>query len=136
LSEGKLDEAERLIQIAAEAGVDEEDLDDLVRKAREQRISSRGATMTRLSQSFGERLAQGKLLEPEADSARHYLAQMAATDPDHPATQSAKNALNARLIQEARRAAAGGDTASANRWLTEARAAGVDEKIVAGAENE
>jgi TonB family protein len=136
LSEGKVDEAERLIQIAAEAGVDEEDLDDLVRKAREQRIAARGAAMTRLWQLFNERLSQGKLLEPESDGAKHYLAQMIATDAEHPSTLRAKDALNARFVQEARKAAAGDDSASASRWLTEARAAGADEKTIANEESE
>jgi protein TonB len=136
LSEGKVDEAERLIQLAAEAGVDEEDLDDLVRKAREQRIAARGAAMTRLSQLFNERLAQGKLLGPENDGAKHYLAQMIATDAEHPSTVSAKAALNTRFLQEARKAAAGDDSAGSSRWLAEARAAGAEEKTVATAQSE
>jgi len=136
LSEGKVDEAERLIQIAAAAGVDEEDLDDLVRKAREQRIAARGATMTRLSQLFNERLSQGKLLEPESDGAKHYLAQMIDTDAGHPSTLSAKEALNARFVQEARKATAADDATTASRWLAEARANGADEKAVATAESE
>lgn len=136
LSEGKVDEAERLIQIAAEAGVDEEDLDDLVRKAREQRIAARGSAMTRLSQLFKERLAQGKLLGPESDGAKQYLAQMLATDAEHPSTLSARDALNSRYLQEAHKAAAADDATGASRWLTEARANGADEKTIANMESE
>lgn len=136
LSEGKLDEAERLIQIAAEAGVDEEELDDLVRKAREQRIAARGSAMTRLSQLFSERLGQGKLFDPPDDSAKHYLAELVATDPDHPSTRSARDAFAARLVQEARSATAAEDVAAARRWLAEARSAGADESAVAGVDKE
>jgi protein TonB len=113
LSEGKVDEAERLIQIAAEAGVDEEDLDDLVRKAREQRIAARGAAMTRLSQLFNERLSQGKLLEPENDGAKHYLAQMIATDAEHPSTLSAKDSLEKAIANAESEAAAARAAAAA-----------------------
>lgn len=136
LSEGKVDEAERLIQIAAAAGVDEEDLDDLVRKAREQRIAARGSAMTRLSQLFNERLTQGKLLGPENDGAKQYLAQMLDTDAAHPSTVRAKDALNARFLQEAHKAATAEDATTANRWLAEARTNGADEKAVATAESE
>jgi TonB family protein len=136
LAEGKVDEAERLIQIAAEAGVDEDDLDDLMRKATEQRIAARGTAMTRLSRLFNERLSQGKLLGPENDGAKYYLAQMVATDYAHPSTVSARDALNARFLQEARKAAAEHDSAGASRWLAEARNADADEKALANTESE
>ncbi len=132
---GKLDEAERLIQIAAEAGVDEEDLNDLLRKAKEQRITARGGAMTRLSQLFNERMAQGKLLEPANDSAKHYVSELVATDPEHPSTRMARETFASRLVREARNSSAS-DLAAARHWLVEARAASADESAIAAVEKD
>lgn len=133
LAAGKVDEAERLIPLATEAGADEEDVNDLLRKTRELRIVARGGAMTRASQLFNERLAQGKLLEPADDSAKHYLDELVATDAGHPSTRIARDAYAARLVQEARKFSTE-DLAAARRWLAEARAAGADENAITGIE--
>jgi TonB family protein len=134
LAENRIDEAERLIQIAATAGVDEVELDDLVRKVTELRIAGRGTAMTRLAQLFNERLSQGKLLEPASDSASYFLAAMVSTDAQHPSTTIARDALSSRLLQEARKFASGEDLAAARRWLAEARTLGADESAAQSVE--
>ena len=82
-----VDEGSRWMQAAQEAGVSEEDLDALAREAGRVRLVLRAETITRLSQQFNERLAQGKLVEPANDSAKFYLAQLKQTEAEHPATQ-------------------------------------------------
>lgn len=136
LATDKIDEAERLIQLAAQAGVAEDELDALVRDAREQRIAARAGAMTRLTQLFNERLNQGRLLDPESDSAKHYLAELVATDAAHPSIRYARDAFATRLLEQARAAASTEDLAAARRWLTEARAAGADEGAIANVERD
>ena len=125
-----------LIQLAAEAGAAEEDLDILIREARELRFATRASAMTRYSQLFNERLGQGRLLEPADDSAKRYVAELSRTDAGHPSTTLARQAFIARLVQEARTAAAADDFPGARRWLTEARAAGAEESAIANVEKE
>ncbi len=49
--------------------------------------------MAKLSQSFNERLAQGRLVDPANDSAKFYLAELGKAEANHPSTQLARQAL-------------------------------------------
>lgn len=91
--------------------------------------------MTRLSQLFNERMVQGKLLEPANDSAKHYVSELVATDPEHPSTRMARETFASRLVREARNSSAS-DLAAAHHWLVEARAAGADESAIAAVEKD
>lgn len=136
LDAGKLDEAERLIQLAGEAGASPEQLDDLVSRARELRITTHASAMSRLSQLFNERMAQGKLVEPEADSARYYLAELTRAEPGHPSAKFAHDALSTRLVAEGRAAVTRKDLAAARRWLAQAEQTGADSQTVAALKQE
>ena len=126
LTEGKAEEGERLIQLAGEAGVPPEQLDELVARARELRIATHANAMSRLSQLFNDRIAQGRLVEPETDSAKYYLAELSRAESTHPSTRFAHDTLAARLVAESRTAARRNEPASARRWLAQAEEVGAD----------
>ncbi len=48
-----------------------------------------------------QRIADGRLLEPDRDSARHYVLAALRADPQNPAVLDAKRALAAKLLEEA-----------------------------------
>ena len=73
------------------------------------------------------RLQQGRLIDPESDSAKYYLA--AARKKPNAASNSQLQSLaqdfNRALLQEARSAAGKQQSADVDKWLGEAREAGV-----------
>jgi TonB family protein len=125
LNAGNADEADDWIAAAGEAGISRDEVASLTREAQRLRIATRADSMARLSQSFNQRLTQGRLVEP-TDSAKFFLTQLTQAEANHPSTQLARNALNARLLDEARGALGKQDFAGARRWITEAREAGAD----------
>jgi TonB family protein len=48
-----------------------------------------------------QRIADGRLLEPDRDSARYYVQEALRADPQNPAALDAKRALAAKLLEEA-----------------------------------
>jgi protein TonB len=83
------------------------------------------AKVQRLAGLVEDRIRDGKLLDPADDSAKSYLRQLLAAAPSNPATQRADHDLSAAYLRKAREAAAARNTAEADRWLNEARAAGM-----------
>ncbi len=136
ISAGNADEADRWIEAANESGVGRDDITALTREVQRLRIATRAEAMAKLSQSFNQRLAQGKLVEPTNDSAKFYLAQLTQADANHPSTVLARQALGAKLLEEARGAVRRQDFAAARRWMSEARAIGIDESGTAAIERE
>jgi TonB family protein len=126
ISAGNAEEADRWIQTAGDAGVSREDVTSLTRDLQRMRIAARAESMAKLSQSFNQRLAQGRLLEPANDNAKFYLAQLTQAEATHPSTVLARQALGTRLLEEARGAVTRQDFAAARRWMSEAREAGAD----------
>jgi TonB family protein len=51
-----------------------------------------------------QRIADGRLLEPNRDSARYYVQEALRADPQNPAALDAKRALAAKLLEDARSA--------------------------------
>ena len=49
-----------------------------------------------------QRIADGRLLEPDRDSARYYVQEALRADPQNPAALDAKRALAAKLLEDAR----------------------------------
>jgi TonB family protein len=131
LDEGKAEEAERLIELAAQSGASPEMLEPLVRDARDARIAARAATMTRLSQLFNDRLHSGRLLEPANDSAEHYSAELARVDVDHPSTRFAREALSEEFLRMTRTEIEKGQMEAARHWLAEARGGGAGAEQIA-----
>jgi TonB family protein len=92
--------------------------------------------MAKLSQSFNQRLAQGRLVDPVNDSAKFFLTELTQAEANHPSTQLARQALGARMMDEARSSISRQDFAGARRWMSEAREVGVDESGTATLEKD
>ncbi len=136
LASGDLAEGERLLLAAADAGASPDELAPLQRQLQSLRIAAKANAMARYSDLFHQRLAQGQLLEPVGDSAKFYLEQLQASEPAHPTTVLARDALNARFLEEARKAIARPDLAAAENWIAQARTTGAPGADVAAAEQE
>jgi periplasmic protein TonB len=83
------------------------------------------AKVQRLATLADERIRDGKLTDPADDSARYYVRQLLAASPSNPATQRAAHDLAAACLHKARDAALAKNAAEEDRWLNEARAAGM-----------
>ena len=123
---GNAEQGEHWIQVAADAGVNADDIEALTQEAQRVRTGAKADAHARLALLFNQRLTQGKVLDPASDSAKFYLAQLEQSDPAHPSTQAAHQAFAARTLDEAKSAAHRQDYAGAQRWLAEAHEAGVD----------
>ena len=136
ISAGNAEEADKWIQAANDSGVSRDDITSLTRDVQRIRIATRAESMAKLSQSFNQRLAQGRLVEPANDSAKFYLTQLTQAEATHPSTVLARQALGTKLLDEARSAVSRQDFAAARRWMGEARDIGVDESGTAAIERE
>jgi TonB family protein len=92
--------------------------------------------MARLALLFNQRLTQGRVLDPPADSAKFYLTQLVQSDATHPSTVLARQALANRALEEARGGVRRQDYAGARRWLAEAREAGSDDATINAVEHD
>ncbi len=90
----------------------------------------------KLSLLFNQRLAQGKVLDPPNDNAKFYAAQLIQADAAHPSTVLARQALANRTLDEAKAALQRQDYVGAQRWLSEARDAGMDDASMSTVEHD
>ena len=121
LLEERLDEAAAAIDTAGKSGVESGRIAFLtaqLAKSREQMKSAQAQvqrkTRPRTEPKPGEdrvthfltlatqRIADGRLLEPDRDSARHYVREALRADQQNPAALDAKRALAAKLLEDAR----------------------------------
>lgn len=77
-----------------------------------------------------ERLREGRLVAPEADSAAHYLASLRAQAPASPGLVAPLRELTAALVENFEAAVAAGDWAEAESWLGGLRQIGADATFV------
>jgi TonB family protein len=136
LAGGNETQAQQAIKVAADAGVSQDDIDALNQEAEHVRSTAKVDALAHLALLFNQRLTQGKVLEPQGDSAKSYLAELERADPVHQATQAARQAFAARILDEAKSAAHRADYAGAQHWLTEAREAGVDAASINAVNND
>jgi TonB family protein len=136
ITAGNAEEAEKWIAAADDSGVSQSDITALTRDVQRVRIAARADAMAKLSQSFNQRLAQGRLVDPAGDSAKFYLTELVKAEATHPSTQLARQALGARMIQEARGAITKQDYAAARRWVNEAKEIGADQSGTATLERD
>ena len=120
------EQADIWIAAAADLGADPARVRALRGAAQQLRSAARSEQLAQLSATFEERLEHGALLDPPTDSARFYLTQLTQQAADDPATQRARTAWGARVLDEARNSLRGQDFAGTRRWLAEARAASAD----------
>src|SRR6202030_4473168 len=109
---------------AGDAGADLAQVATLKERVEHLRSSATADTLAHLSTLFNQRFAQGKLIEPETDSAKFYLAQLTELDAAHPSTLQARTAFAARLVDEAAKALTAQDYPLARTSLDTARGAG------------
>ncbi len=126
LSAGHPDQADTWALAAGEAGAERADVAALRAEAQRLRGATKADSLAQLALVFNQRLTEGRITDPAADSAKFYLAQLVQAERDNPATQLARTAFDTRVLDEARSAVRAQDYASARRWLAEARAAGAD----------
>jgi TonB family protein len=136
ISAGNAEEADKWIAAAGDSGVSQSDVTSLTRDVQRVRIAARADSMAKMSQSFNQRLAQGRLVDPAGDSAKFYLTELIQAEANHPSTQLARQALGSRMVEEARGAITKQDYAAARRWMSEAKGVGVDESGTAALERD
>jgi len=90
---------------------------------------NRGRTL--LLELGNQRLLQGQLVEPAADSARYYYRAVLAQDSESIAGRQGMAFLRTALITRIRESVEAGDRAAAERWLQEARLSGIEEPRLA-----
>jgi protein TonB len=135
LAAGNPDQAELSIAAMADLGASAAEVAALRADVQKLRGDTRAESLAQLALAFNERLANGRLTEPAADSARFYLTQLQQAEPDNAATRQASGAYQARVLDEARGALRAQDYPLARRWLAEARAAGADAAGTAAVES-
>jgi TonB family protein len=136
LDSGNADQADQLATAALDAGADPARADALHEDAQQLRARQHGEALAPVVSAFNARLAAGQLLEPAGDSAKTYLGQLQQQDAGSAATQQARSAYLARVLDEAHARLKSQDPSGAQRWLAEARAAGADTAQTAALEAE
>jgi protein TonB len=136
VSAGNTDAADTWIGAAADAGADATEVESLRASVAQLHGSTRANSTARVEALFNQRMAQGKVLEPEGDSARFYLEQLAQAEPASASTLAARGAFEARLTDEARAAVHAQDYPAARRWLAAARSNGAAPAAIAAVESE
>lgn len=130
LASGDADQGEGWTQAGAEAGVAPAQIAALRQEAEHVRATAKTDALARLALLVNERLSQGKVLDPAADSAKYYLAQLEQAAPAQASTQGARQAFTARALEEAKSAATRQDYSGSQRWLREAHEAGADQASI------
>jgi TonB family protein len=87
-------------------------------------IGARAERMSALSRSFTAALSANRLLQPANDNAKAHLLALINTDASSAAAGSARQALAAAYLGEARSALTRNDLVSADGWLAEIRIIG------------
>ena len=121
-ADGNLERAAVLVRQAQGAG----DIapDQLAKWRAEIARRAEDGKVTRLAGLVEDRIRDGKLTDPD-DSAKSYMNQLLALAAANPATQHAQHELEAAYLRKAREAALAKNSADEDRWLTEARGAGM-----------
>ncbi|MFZ2508021.1 MAG: energy transducer TonB [Steroidobacteraceae bacterium] len=136
MSEGRLDEAGEWVRQAVALDAERPEVSQLRSELEIARLGTLREDRARLLSLSNQRLTQGRLIEPVADSARHYLDLLRASDPAYPGLAEASALLAGRTLAEARRLAAAGNVAAAEVMLRAANDAGAPATEVAAAATE
>ena len=133
LADGNVDRAAVLARQAQQSGtVPAEQLArwraDITRRQEEAKVQ-------RLAGFVEDRIRDGKLIDAD-DGAKVYLQQLAAAAPANAATLRARRELNSAYLHKAREAALAKNSAEEERWLDEARGAGMKPAEIAAYQKE
>jgi TonB family protein len=130
LLEERFDEAQAAIDTAKRAGVESGRISFLsaqLQKSRDrakpnqpragQQADQGSDKLRQLLRVAAQRMDEGKLVDPDADSARHYLQEAIRLDAANVNTQQAAHALGTRLLLEIRGMIDRKEYDAATRWL-------------------
>ena len=123
VADGNLERAAALLRQAQQSGA--LPADQITKWRAELARHQDDAKLQRLMSLVAERIRDGKLVDPADDSARFYVHQLTTAYPSNPATQRAEHELTNAYLRKAREAALARNGAESDRWLNEARAAGL-----------
>ena len=126
---GWLDHAEQL-------GVDSRAVARLRAEVESARTVTVQEDTSRLIALANQRIAQGRLLEPATDSARHYIDLLQAAAPAHEGLAESRALLASRLLEAAGAEAHAGRYAESDRLLAAAEAAGARPRDLAAARDQ
>lgn len=133
ISDGRLNDASEWVHQAVELDVDRPEVTELRSELEVARLGNVREDRARLFMLANQRIAQGRLIEPVADSARHYLDLLRAADPAYEGLPETSALLAGKALAEARRLAAAGNVAAAEPMLKAATDAGAPATEVANA---
>ncbi len=136
MSEGRLDEASEWVHQAVVLDVDRPEVAELRSELEVAQLGNVREDRARLFTLANQRIAQGRLVEPVADSARHYLDLLRASDPAYEGLSETSALLAGKALAEARRFAAAGNIGGAETLLKAANNAGAPAADVAAAATE
>ena len=136
MSEGRLDDASNWVHEAVALDVDRPEVAELRSELEVARLGTLREDRVRLLSLANQRIAQGRLVEPVADSARHYLDLLRASDPAYQGLAETSALLAGKALAEARRLAEIGSFADAEAMLKAANEAGAPATEVAAAATE
>ena len=136
MSEGRLEEASEWVHQAIALDVDRPEVAELRSELEVARLGNEREDRARLFTLANQRIAQDRLVEPVADSARHYLDLLRASDPAYEGLSETSALLAAKALAEARRLAAAGNVDGAEILLKAANNAGAPAVDVAAAATE
>jgi len=136
MNEDRLDEAEEWLDQAVVLEVDRPGIAKLRSEIELARLDNVREDHARLFTLANQRIAQGSLIEPAADSARHYLDLLRAADPAYEGLQETSALLASKALEETGRLAAAGNFGDAETMLQAANDAGAPAAAVAAAATE
>ena len=117
MREGRLDDAGDWVHQAVALDVNRPEVAKLRSELEVARLNNQREDRAKLLLLANERIAQGRLIEPVADSARHYLDLLRASDPAYAGLSEASALLSAKALADARRLVTAGNTGSVDGLL-------------------
>jgi TonB family protein len=118
---------------AASLGVDGRSVARLRAEIESARLATVQEDRSRLLALANQRIAQGRLLDPPGDSARHYVDLLSAADPGYSGLAETATLLAAALLDDSGRLMRDGRYADAEAALAAAGSAGASKSEVASA---
>lgn len=120
IRENRLEEANRWLQNAIELDIDRIVIATMRADIDAARIGNQRADHARLLVLANQRIAQGRLVEPQGDSAMHYFDLLRAADPQFEGLSDTGALLAAHAVTESRTALTGGNLDRAEALATAA----------------
>ena len=122
LADGSIDRAAAYVRQAQQSGSTSPD--QIAKWRAEIARRTEDTKVTRLAGLVNDRIRDGRLIDGD-DSAKVYMQQLQTAAPNNATTQRAAHDLVAAYLRKAREAAVAKNLPEQDRWLVEARAAGM-----------